>query len=495
MNKIEIKHKYIEKIILIVFMFLPILTIPLYLDNDSWFLLNHGKYVLEYGFPHYEPFTIHQNMEFVMQQWLFSVVYWIIYSSFGKIGIIGCIYICAFLIILLIYKLCMHVSQDKFYLSVILTTVLSLPICMWFVVTRPQIITYLIILTELYCLEKYISSSKNKYLIVLPVLSILQINMHASMWMMLFAFLLPYLIEPIVTRIIKSTNGSYKAIPLFVVSIIMFLLGFLNPYGADSVFYIVRSYGDDIINNHVSEMVAPTIRDFHGAIFIIYFVGVALIYILNKSGKNKTRFVLLIAGTTFLALSSLKSMPYFLICLSITLAYNLKNQAHNLKFSVAESRKNMARTISCSCFLLLIIGLAIGVTATEYNPDKDYPKSRDAVSYLVKNEEIEKVNLYTDYFNGGYAEFMGIKTYIDARAEVFLKDNNGKADIFEEYIKLQSGKIHYKDFLNKYKFTHILVSTDDILSIYLEKDSEYKIIYHDNNNKIFIPIKTEVAYE
>ena len=99
MNKIEIKHKYIEKIILIVFMFLPILTIPLYLDNDSWFLLNHGKYVLEYGFPHYEPFTIHQNMEFVMQQWLFSVLYWIVYRSLGKSGVMVCIYICAFLIV------------------------------------------------------------------------------------------------------------------------------------------------------------------------------------------------------------------------------------------------------------------------------------------------------------------------------------------------------------------------------------------------------------
>ena len=205
----------------------------------------------------------------------------------------------------------MHISQGKFYLSVILTTVLSLPICMWFVVTRPQIITYLIILTELLCLEKYVRSTKSKYLLALPILSILQINMHASMWMLLFAFLLPYFIESIEMKICKCKNRRYKTMPLFITSIIMFVFGFLNPYGSNSVFYIMHSYGNNIINNHVSEMVAPTIRDFHGAIFFVYLVGVVMVYILNKSGKNKMRFILLIAGTTFLALSSLKSMPYF----------------------------------------------------------------------------------------------------------------------------------------------------------------------------------------
>ena len=44
--------------------------------NDIWFLLNHGKYVLNNGFPSIEPFTIHQNFSFVMQQWL-SPLYFI----------------------------------------------------------------------------------------------------------------------------------------------------------------------------------------------------------------------------------------------------------------------------------------------------------------------------------------------------------------------------------------------------------------------------------
>ena len=53
------------------------------LDNDIWFLLNHGRYVFEHGIVYIEPFSIHNNLNFVMQQWLSSSIFWIIYKYFG----------------------------------------------------------------------------------------------------------------------------------------------------------------------------------------------------------------------------------------------------------------------------------------------------------------------------------------------------------------------------------------------------------------------------
>ena len=35
------------------------------IDNDFWFLINQGRYIIENGFPTVEPFTIHYNSTMV----------------------------------------------------------------------------------------------------------------------------------------------------------------------------------------------------------------------------------------------------------------------------------------------------------------------------------------------------------------------------------------------------------------------------------------------
>ena len=44
--------------------------------------------------------------------------------------------------------------------------------------------------------------------------------------------------------------------------------------------------------------------------------------------------------------------------------------------------------------------------------------------YLNENTNSKDVVLYTSFADGGYAEYTGFKSYIDARAEVFLEKNN-----------------------------------------------------------------------
>ena len=73
---------------------------------------------------------------------------------------------------------------------------------------------------------------------------------------------------------------------------------------------------------------------------------------------------------------------------------------------------------------------------------------------------------------------MGIKCYIDPRAEVFLKKNNLKEDIMEEYYLLQIGKIDVSSFLEKYKFSYLLVPETDYLYDNMSDVDNYKIVYN-----------------
>ena len=119
------------------------------IDNDFWFLINQGRYIIENGFPTVEPFTIHNNLSFIIQQWLTDVIFYGIYHSFGHIGIIILIFIVNVLIVYLLYKICILISENKVFLSVILTAIIDFILLIFFIRTRPQIFDYTILLTEI----------------------------------------------------------------------------------------------------------------------------------------------------------------------------------------------------------------------------------------------------------------------------------------------------------------------------------------------------------
>ena len=59
------------------------------------------------------------------------------------------------------------------------------------------------------------------------------------------------------------------------------------------------------------------------------------------------------------------------------------------------------------------------------------------------------MKLYINFNDGSYAVYKEIKVNIDPRAEVYLKKNNHKSDIYKEYRDLKSNNINYKEYLDK----------------------------------------------
>ena len=99
-------------------------------------------------------------MAFTMPQWLSAVIFFFIYNNFGILGLHLLVILIGVLIILLFYKINMEISKNKI-ISIITTTILGV-LLQKYIITRPQIFTYLILLIELLCLEKYTKKSENK---------------------------------------------------------------------------------------------------------------------------------------------------------------------------------------------------------------------------------------------------------------------------------------------------------------------------------------------
>jgi len=314
-------------LILFLFLFIGLLFVGNRINNDVWFLLNHGHYVDLYGFPHTEPFTIHEGLHFIMQQWLFAWILWKVYAFAGIFGLQAFAWIGGAVLIYLDYRLMLSVSRNR-QMAFLLAQLIGLFCGILFICQRPQLFSSIIFLLEILVLEN-IPWGKKYCFVILSVLSALLINIHAAMWPMLFVFLLPYLAEWIGQqgRLARFTArfpepAAWKGHELLILALGMFAFAFLNPYGTEAMTYTAHSYGYKEINAIVGEMTPLALRGF-SSILLLLFIGLFMFYARHRA---PLRYFLFAFGTGILALSSVRSLFLFLLFGTLPLAYMLQHK-------------------------------------------------------------------------------------------------------------------------------------------------------------------------
>ena len=82
-------------------------------EADTRFIMNLGRYVLEHGFPHVDPFTIHEGLTLVVQQWLSGVFFWEVYKHFSLDGLLAIDCVFGSAAVLIYWRLCLLVSDGN----------------------------------------------------------------------------------------------------------------------------------------------------------------------------------------------------------------------------------------------------------------------------------------------------------------------------------------------------------------------------------------------
>ena len=455
---------------LIFLIFVPF--IRFYFDNDFWFTINQGRYILQNGFPTKAINTIH-NIDMIYQSWGSSVIYYLVYSNFYKYGVIFLLLIVSLLFSYFYYKLCMVISNNK-RLSLWITLLTTFLYNLFFLVTRPHIFTSLNLVIILYLLESFIKTNKNKYLYLIPFIFLLQINMHGIYFILLLIIIFPYIINSFKFNIFKIKSLGYTKNKLIFVYLVSLLMGFINPYGYKTIIYGFKSYGVNVMNYFISELLPPSFGEIKGKIYIITIIITFILYFRKKN--IPLRYYLLLLGTSYLALDSNKSFNLFIICSLFPLAYiyrDYKKNDVNLNYTKVYKFFHLGLTIAL-CFIIII-----------NIPNNELINYKKFITYLNNNvTNKEKTKLYTNFYDGSYFEYMGFFCYIDPRAEVFLKSNNHKEDILEEYYNLEYLNINYDEFLKKYSFDYIFINKkEDILYYLMTKFNSYNyyIVLEDDN--------------
>ena len=460
----KIKFKYI---ILFLIPILFFIQYNLRIDNDFWFTIKEGEYVINNGFPNVVPFTIYDNLNFIYQSYGAGVIFSFIYKLLGTYGILFFVIFILIIMTYFYYRLCVKVSNNNENISILVTVITMSLLAINYITTRPQIFTYLNLIIVLYIMELYSNTNNRKYLYILPIISLIQSNIHCMFFFMLIIFMFSY---------IFNNSKEYDIKPILVIILVMILTGLINPYGINNLLYVFNSYGQNILEKTIKELQPLSFSSLFGKIHIFIILIIYIIYFTSRK-KIPIRYLLLLFGTTYLAFDTLRGVSLFIIGSFFPLVYLYKD-IPNIDIS-----KYIPKIIKVLIAIILIIISLIII----FIPRNYYPDAKEPIDYLVNNYIISDIKLYTSFSDGSYAVYKDIKCSMDPRAEVFLKKNNHKFDIYKEYYDLQMGIIDYNEYLKKYNFTHLLINKKDYLYNKLEKNSyNYIVIKEYENYKIYI---------
>lgn len=456
-----------------------------YIDNDSWGVLAEGREIVNGGIYHTDVLSMHEGLNTVLQNYLFAVPFYYIFQIFGGPGIYAVMLLLNFLICFLLYKICMLISNKNKSMSLIMMMTTDMLLAfLGFVVTRAQMVSFVIFLSFIYVLELYIKTKNTKYLWWVPILSVLQANIHASLWWMLLAVLVTFIID------------APKKKPLLIAGVGFVLAGFINPYGLDMLTLIFKAYSDSTFAGMVRELhpFSP-LRNVENAFFYIAFSGVMITYAFARHKNVRLRYLLMLFGFLALGLNTVKGLSQVVLVMFFPLALLFKD----IRIGKIIDNKDCRNAITIwvgvlvTAVFVVICPIVVLNVSSEYDNEAIIEATNTIDSY-VKDKDKKSLKVYADYDIGGYVEYREYKPYMDPRGADFIKKMNGKEDIFNEYSDLKKGKINVADFVDKYRFDYIYaVGEND--PFYEFKNDDYTEIYRNDERSVKVYMKLDKNLE
>lgn len=446
-----------------------------YMDTDSYFILAEGRDILESGIKYTNSFTVVEGLDIVVQQWLWCVLMYGIYSILGNLGLILVCIAETVIIGALLFLLGRIKKVDPSTLLILVSVFLYL--FSEFISTRPNAITIILLLLQLLILEKC-KCSNNKYAGVLIPLSmmvimLLEINIHASMWIFHFLFLLPYVFPPIKNFVANFKRRRYNYVPFLVSFLPMIGTLFVNPYGLDGILYLFRAYGNELNSIGIAELQRVELTSLTGAMLVISLLFYIGFYMVRKKPIAAEIFCLFI-GTFILGCICYRNYYYACIGFYMLLCEFLKGKDHYRIHNFINKQSKPVMLIA-ACGLAFCIWYAVD-TGTHQEIDWE-GEPINAADYLDKNATSD-ATVYTEFNNGAYMEWRGYKVYIDARPELFMKEINEREDILSEFLGVyyDLDLQMYRNFVSKYGFDYYLVEEASLMDAYLQCDENCSLV-------------------
>lgn len=355
--------------IILIIIFCMAIT-PKTLQNDTFYTIKIGEYILENGITMQEPFSWHQNLEYTFPHWAYDVFIYSIYNIGGMTGIYISTIILASILGILLYGVNVKLAKNRI-ISFILT-IGTLYLIKPYICARAQLVTFILFILTIYFIERFLETKKIRYAIGLVVIPILIANLHVATFYFYFILYLPYIAEFVLyifayTNVIisgakvdsirkkiqkqgateelleklqkaeekhkrlkeKEDNRIEKPYKikmtyhdsikiLIIIMLICLLTGFLTPLGTTPYTYLIKTM-QGISTKNINEHL-PTVLAENKNLLITFAVYIAIVAFTKI--KVKLSDIFLLGGLGLLAILSRRQASMFYLIRSASIKQN-----------------------------------------------------------------------------------------------------------------------------------------------------------------------------
>ena len=551
------KEKKIKKSINFKFNLLAIICISIFvigivektLQNDTYYTITLGKYILNNGIDMMEHFSWHQGLIYTYPHWLYDVLLYIVFNAFGFFGIYVSSVVLGIILGVSVYIVLSKISKNN--LISFFITLLIMFLGRHYITARAQLVTFILFVWTMYFIEMFLNTKKKRYAIGLILIPIAIANIHAAVFPFYFILFLPYIGEYIIAllkenidlptllflksdkieikklsnkkeltekeikkleqltkrvevnekrietkrELAKAKEGKeYKIVInkkdnvkwLIIIMIICIFTGLITPIGDTPYTYLIHTMQGNTTEN-ISEHLPMVLAQDMPAIVII---SVYLIMLAFTKTKVRLSDLFLNIGLIVLALMSRRqlSMLCFIGVIALNNIISDFIKLYSTEKQIEQVKKAMV-TWKGQIIAYILVILVTGVMLFDSRDNKivnDALYPVKACDYILENLDVNNIKIFNDYNYGSYLMYRKIPVFIDSRADVYDPKFNGlKDDIFQDYIKTSGLNKYYEDTFEHYGITHVISYANSKLALYLSHDYDYKELYKDKNFVIY----------
>ena len=487
------KNKKLYIVFSMLLIVIILMTVTKEMQNDTFFTIATGEHILQEGYDNVDHLTWHENLGFYKLRWAFDVAIAFIYNTFGFAGIYAFVVIIASLTVLSLFNILLK-QKNNIVLSFIATVIsMLLMTSNWSFTALGQIISYLLLLLEIYFIEKMISTKQKRYYIIFLVISALIVNFHASVWYMTIILVLPYLAEAIMHKIMKNKNLEKSkiilepiSIKMLIIAILCLVLGsFISPIGTYTYTYMFKVIGG-ISSTFISELQQTDIISSIGMI-----LGLIVIDILMLATKSKMKLsdILLFFGLYFMAILARRNQAFLYLIGTIPVVRLITNffETYDTENILEKLNNFFSKNWVLGCTtIVIVIGLSSNMVTRireKYVNEKKYPV--EAVNFIKENLDYINLRIYNSFNYGSYLELSGIPAFVDSRSEIFTEEFNN-VTILKDWLETSRGNVNYNDTFAKYEIDYAIVEDKEIINTYISADENYEKVFDDETFSIYI---------
>ena len=518
---------------------------PKTLQNDTFYTVKIGELIKNNGIDMMDHFSWHENLSYTYPHWLYDFCTYLIYAISGFKGIYIVTCILSALLGISVFFVNSKTTKSK-PISFIITIGVMYALKPY-IAARAQLVTFILFIWELYCIERFIENKKIRYAITLVIISTLIANLHVATWPFFFILFLPYIAEYIISVVSdiviykktkklvikykmkvaqknnnierikelqiklneleeknekikqkrKDTNkNSYKILLnkndnvkfLIIVMVICAFTGLLTPTGDTPYTYLYKTMKGNTTEN-ISEHQPLTLINNTEAICTLVILLSILTFTKTKIKLSDLFFV---GGLCYLMFSSRRQFSMLVLIGSVVLGRLVVDMITRYSKNGLKDVDDVVKNNLVLVLLTILMGIFSynsikPVLDDKFVSEKSYPVS--ACDFILENIDLSTAKFYNEYNYGSYMLFRGIPVFIDSRADLYAPEFSGNKDedIFSDFINTSSISKYYEDTFEKYNISHVILGKKSKTNLIINKshDENYKEIYSDDNFVIY----------